>query len=267
MIQKLPDFPIRKNAPIEEVDNWPRLVQIAWQVHDALGNLKSRGNKIIKPEGYTIPFNAQKVHGISTEQALLEGDSLKSVLDAFTQDLKNVRVLVGHNIDFDNKIVGAEFYRCYSRNLLTNLPTIDTCFQTKEFTKLKGGFGGRLKAPKLIELYEKLFETSFKDAHDAAHDVDATAKSFLNVSEEEFLNRLSQSQKRKLNIRLQHSKKQIPTRSRKSMRLLRRKRTKHSQKVNLHIFMSILSSRFFKQHPNLMISLKKHLLIRWVQLL
>ena len=147
-------------------------------MHDALGNLKSRGNKIIKPEGYTIPFNAQKVHGISTERALLEGDSLKSVLDAFTQDLKNVKVLVGHNIDFDNKIVGAEFYRCNSRNLLTNLPTIDTCFQTKEFTQLKGGIGGRLKAPKLIELYEN-FETSFKDAHDAAHDVDATAKSFF----------------------------------------------------------------------------------------
>ena len=70
---------------------------------------------------------------------------------------------------------------------------------------------------------KNFFETSFKDAHDAAHDVDATAKSFLNVCEEEFLNRLSQSQKRKLNIRLQHSKKQIPTRSRKSMRLLRRK--------------------------------------------
>ena len=172
-------LPLRKNAPIKEVDNWPRLVQIAWQVHDAFGNLKSHGNKIIKPEGYTIPFNAQKIHGISTERALLEGDSLKSVLDAFTHDLKYIKVLVGHNIDFDNKIVGAEFYRCNSRNLLADFPTIDTCFQTKEFTQLKGGIGGRLKAPKLIELYEKLFEKSFGDAHDAAYDVDATAKSFF----------------------------------------------------------------------------------------
>ena len=172
-------LPLRKNASIKEVDNWPRLVQIAWQVHDAFGNLKSRGNKIVKPEGYTIPFNAQKVHGISTERALFEGDSLNSVLDAFTQDLKNVKVLVGHNIDFDNKIVGAEFYRRNSQNLLTDFPTIDTCFQTKEFTQLKGGIGGRLKAPKLIELYEKLFDTSFEDAHDAAYDVNATAKSFF----------------------------------------------------------------------------------------
>ena len=136
-------LPLRKNAPIKEVDNWPRLVQIAWQVHDTVGNLKSQGNKIVKPEGYTIPFNAQKVHGISTERALFEGEPLKSVLDTFSQDLQNVKVLVGHNIDFDNKIVGAEFYRCNSRNLLANFPTIDTCFQTKEFTQLKGGIGGR----------------------------------------------------------------------------------------------------------------------------
>ena len=45
-------LPLRKNAPIEEVDNWPRLVQIAWQVHDAVGNLKSQGNKIVKPDGF-----------------------------------------------------------------------------------------------------------------------------------------------------------------------------------------------------------------------
>ena len=172
-------LPLRRNAPIEEVDNWPRLVQIAWQVHDAFGNLKSQGNKIIKPEGYTIPFNAQKIHGITTERALLEGDSLKSVLDLFARELKNIQVLVGHNIDFDNKIVGAEFFRCNSQNLLADFPSIDTCFQTKEFTQLRGGIGGRLKAPKLIELYEKLFGTSFGDAHDAAYDVDATAKSFF----------------------------------------------------------------------------------------
>ena len=191
-------LPLRKDAPVKEVNNWPRLVQIAWQVHDTVGNLKSQGNKIVKPEGYTIPFNAQKVHGISTERALFEGDSLKSVLDTFTQDLQNVKVLVGHNIDFDNKIVGAEFYRCNSRNLLANFPTIDTCFQTKEFTQLKGGIGGKLKAPKLIELYEKLFETSFEDAHDAAYDVDATAKSFFECLRRGILEPFEPTQKEKI---------------------------------------------------------------------
>ena len=67
---------------------------------------------------------AQKIHGITTERALLEGDSLKSVLDLFAGELKNIQVLVGHNIDFDNKIVGAEFFRCNSQNLLADFPSI-----------------------------------------------------------------------------------------------------------------------------------------------
>ena len=54
------------NAPMSDVDNWPRLVQIAWQLHDERGKLLSNHNYIVKPEGVTIPYNAEKVHGIST---------------------------------------------------------------------------------------------------------------------------------------------------------------------------------------------------------
>jgi DNA polymerase III subunit alpha len=172
-------LPQNKSAPAEDLDNWPRLVQIAWQLHDLQGNLKSQGNKIIKPQGFTIPFNAQRIHGISTERALSEGHDLISVLDEFTQDLDKAKVLVGHNIGFDNKIIAAEYLRSGSKNLLSDFPGIDTCLLTKEFTQLKGGIAGRLKPPKLSELYEKLFGYVFKDAHDAAYDVDATAKSFF----------------------------------------------------------------------------------------
>ena len=35
--------------------------------------------------------------------------------------------------------------------------------------------------PRLIELYEKLFGVAFDDAHDAAFDVDATAKSYFGL--------------------------------------------------------------------------------------
>lgn len=42
------------NAPMSDVDNWPRLVQIAWQLHDAKGKLLSNHNYIIRPEGFTI---------------------------------------------------------------------------------------------------------------------------------------------------------------------------------------------------------------------
>ena len=66
---------------LEDLENWPRLVQLAWQLHDAEGKLAAAKNHIIRPEGFTIPYSAEKVHGISTEKALAEGCLLGDVLD------------------------------------------------------------------------------------------------------------------------------------------------------------------------------------------
>lgn len=172
-------LPHNKSAPVEQLDNWPRLVQIAWQLHDTTGKLLSTGNHIVKPEGFTIPFNAERIHGISTKHALEVGEDLAEVLEKFTLDVKKADVLVGHNIEFDNKIIGAEYLRNNQENLLAEARNIDTSSSTVEFCQLQGGIGGRLKQPKLVELYTKLFGEAFDDAHDAAYDVDATAKAFF----------------------------------------------------------------------------------------
>ncbi len=174
-------LPHNKSAPVEDLDNWPRLVQLAWQLHDAQGKLISTGNHIIKPEGFTIPFNAEKVHGISTDRALEVGEDLTEVMDKFTADVQKAKVLIGHNIEFDNKILGAEYLRVEKENILADFPNIDTSTDTKEFCQLPGGPGGGLKSPRLLELYEKLFGEQFEDAHDAAYDVDATAKAFFET--------------------------------------------------------------------------------------
>jgi len=171
-------LPRNKTAPLTDFDNWPRLVQIAWQLHDNKGKLISQGNHIVKPEGFTIPFNAQKVHGISTDRALEVGEPLKDVLDKFSEDVKRANVLVGHNIEFDNSIIGAEYLRCKMENILEKAENIDTGIATKEFCDIRMG-NGRIKMPKLVELYEKLFGHPFDDAHDAAYDVDATAEAFI----------------------------------------------------------------------------------------
>ena len=42
------------NAPITDSDNWPRCVQIAWQLHDELGELVEVKNFIIKPVEYVF---------------------------------------------------------------------------------------------------------------------------------------------------------------------------------------------------------------------
>ena len=80
-------LPRSYNAPMSDLDNWPRLVQLAWQLHDARGKLLSNKNYIIRPEGFTIPYNAEKVHGISTKRALEEGHDLKEILQIFREDV------------------------------------------------------------------------------------------------------------------------------------------------------------------------------------
>ena len=181
-------LPHNKTAPIEDFDNWPRLVQLAWQLHNPTGKLLSMGNHIIKPDGFTIPFNAEKVHGISTKRAEEVGQHLTEVLDKFSEDVRKAEVLVGHNIEFDNKIIGAEYLRSNQKNLLADAKHIDTSTETVEFCQLAGGIGGRLKYPRLIELYEKLFGEDFGNAHDAAYDVNATAKVFFELLKRSIIN-------------------------------------------------------------------------------
>ena len=95
-------LPKNKQSPLTDFDNWPRVVQIAWQLHNHTGKLLSNQNIIVKPDGFTIPFNAEKVHGISTQRAMEEGSPLAEVLDLFTEDLKGADLIIGHNIlDFD----------------------------------------------------------------------------------------------------------------------------------------------------------------------
>ena len=39
------------NAPIIDTDNWPRCIQIAWQLHDNMGNVLEHNNFLIQPDG------------------------------------------------------------------------------------------------------------------------------------------------------------------------------------------------------------------------
>ena len=182
-------LPKNYKAPLSDSDNWPRLVQLAWQINDNKGKLKSNKSYIIKPQGFTIPYNSEKVHGISTEIALKEGHNLEFVLKEFENDLFLSKYIIGHNIDFDINIVGAEYYRKKIKSCLEDKIKIDTGKISKQFCNLSGGIGGRLKMPKLIELYEILFGEKFSDAHDATYDVNATAKSFFElVKKEQYIN-------------------------------------------------------------------------------
>lgn len=175
-------LPKNYNAPLTDFDNWPRMVQLAWQLHDGEGNLVEVKNYIVKPEGYTIPFNAEKIHGISTQRAEEQGMDLSFVLDEFNKALEKATFNIGHNVEFDVNIIGCEFLRKEMPSSLSELKILDTMTEkTAEVVAIPGGRGGKFKYPKLGELHQKLFGEIFDEAHNASADVEATARCFLEL--------------------------------------------------------------------------------------
>ncbi len=175
-------LPKRWNAPITDIDNWPRAIQIAWQLHDAMGNCIEHQDYLIQPEGFNIPYDAEKIHGISTELAQEQGESLSYVLEKFNEALNKTKFIVGQNVGFDVNIMGCEFYREDIANKLQELPVLDTCTEhTAQLCKIPGGRGGKFKLPTLTELHEFLFNKPFAEAHNATADVEATTRCFFEL--------------------------------------------------------------------------------------
>lgn len=168
-------------APLEDLDNWPRLVQLAWLLFDEKGNEFRGQNRIIKPEGFVIPQEASSVHGISTEKAHEEGIDLRKALEEFAIAYKEAKTLVAHNISFDEKIMGAEFLRKEIKPSFFELPKICTMQGSTDYCAIETERG--YKWPKLIELHQKLFGKEFDGAHDALADVKATARCFFELKE------------------------------------------------------------------------------------
>ena len=174
-------LPKNFSAPVSDSENWPRLVQIAWQLHNDMGELIEVKNFIVRPEGFTIPYNAEKIHGISTKRALEQGVDLSFVLKEFNKSISKSNFIVGHNISFDINIMGAEFFRAQIETSLMNEKTIDTKEVSTDFCAIPGGRGGKFKWPTLTELHVKLFDEGFNEAHNASADVEATTRCFLEL--------------------------------------------------------------------------------------
>jgi len=166
-------------APVTDLGNWPRLVQLAYFFYDGEGNKLSGGDFIIKPEGFTIPDEAAKIHGISTARAEKEGRDLQAVLSEFQALVDRAGCLVAHNMSFDEKIIGAEFLRNKMPDSLTGKKKICTMHSATDFCALPGPYG--YKWPKLTELHFKLFRAGFEEEHNAAADVAATVKCFWEL--------------------------------------------------------------------------------------
>lgn len=179
-------LPRNFKAHYSDVDNWPRVVQLAWMLCDEEGAVLQAECSIIKPVGFVIPPNM--IHGISQDQAMEVGIKIRHILEAFMDtafDMRDEVTLVAHNIGFDLPIVSAELTRQSRRNFTTALNAMPQCCTQSigtDYCKFpnRNNYPG-YKWPRLSELHRFLFNEDFDGAHDAMNDVKATARCFFEL--------------------------------------------------------------------------------------
>ena len=174
-------LPRNWKAPVTDLNNWPRMVQIGWILYDNEGNKIESNDYIIKPENFTIPTESSRVHGITTERAMREGVSLIEVLNQFNELVGRSNYIVAHNISFDEKILGAELLRTNIKSSFNNKRKLCTMKLATDYCKIPGMYG--YKWPSLSELHIKLFNEDFEEAHNASADISATAKCFWRMKQ------------------------------------------------------------------------------------
>ena len=172
-------LPRNWNAPVTELDNWPRLVELAWLLYDEQGRCVESQSVIVRPDGFSVPAEAAAVHGITTARAMAEGVALTTALAKFARSVEASTLLIAHNINFDEKIIGAEIVRVGVDRRFFEVERCCTMKESTAFCAIPNRYG--FKWPTLAELHHRLFGKSLDDTHRAGADVQACADCFFEM--------------------------------------------------------------------------------------
>ncbi|MBN1567443.1 MAG: 3'-5' exonuclease [Acidobacteria bacterium] len=172
-------LPRNWKAPASDLENWPRVIQLAWSLYDIADQQLESVTHLVRPEGFVIPGDVQRIHGISTERARAEGKLLQTVLQEFAAAVERSRILVAHNIRFDESVISAEYLRLRINPPFAAKKRVCTMTQSTELCRIPGPYG--YKWPTLSQLHRELFQSGYEEAHDAGADVAACAKCFFEL--------------------------------------------------------------------------------------
>ncbi len=158
--------------------DYPHVVQLAWM----FGNKAE--SHIIYPDGWEIPEAATEIHGITTEYAKEHGEPFEFIVDMFIHDCLTAPLICGHNIHFDTSIIKANILREFGWEYYDNNEVESALFKGKRIDTMRPSMkwvdarmaNGRLKFPRLEELYARCFPGETFPAHDALADVKACAR-------------------------------------------------------------------------------------------
>lgn len=153
----------QKKSPAEGANNWPEPVSISWAITDGSKIIRAK-SYLIQPNGWQIPQDSIKIHGITQQMAEVDGSRLQQVMAEFIRDLLSVDMAIAHNLEFDkNVMTSAALYHCQT-DVALKWPKYEfcTCENSRTICKLpmyRPTFSGAYKSPKLTELYVHAFKS------------------------------------------------------------------------------------------------------------
>ena len=172
-------LPKNWNKPYATPGNWPHAIQVAWLIYTDEGKLVKEENFYLYDPSVKINPSAQKIHGITYKTLEENGLPKAGVLNLLSQDLAQYQpVVVGHCLELDFHILGAEYYRLGQSNPISDKKHCCTMLATTHLVR-----NPSTKYLRLGELYFLLFQENLEQQHHALVDARATAACFFEMLE------------------------------------------------------------------------------------
>lgn len=190
-------LPFRYDVSFTDLSNWPRIIQLSWELCWENGETIKKICELVQPDGWTFPTGKFWIdNGFNEADSFLLGVPMKDLLIDLAIAMNQADVLIAHNIDFDKPIIEAEMlrYRVFPKEIRRTETREDikklfrpedvklkkdcTKFLSTPIVKLPG-FRGNYAWPKLEVAYEFMMGKPFTDGHDAGEDVQACKEIYL----------------------------------------------------------------------------------------
>ncbi len=189
----LPEY----GASIRDLKKWPYIIQISYILYDTSLNTMAVTNEYIKIDSSNVSITPESfsIHKISMDYLQEHGKNIIPVMRDFNRALDYCDIVVGHNIEFDKKLV---FVECFRNNVKQSFTKFygnrkvcknEYCTMKKttnfcNLTRIDKKNNTVNKFPKLIELYNKLFPDAIipDTLHDSLVDILITFRCYIKYT-------------------------------------------------------------------------------------